>query len=304
MEYALTVQDLHKSYGRFKALDGLSMRIPQGAIYGFVGRNGAGKTTLIRTVCGLLHADGGSYTLHGTHSADRGIRTARRRVGALVEAPAVYLNMTAEENLRQQYRILGLRSFDGAEALLALVGLADAGSRKARQFSQGMRQKLGLAMALAGGPELVILDEPANGLDPQGMIELRERIVKLNRERNITFLISSHMLGELSRFATHYGFIDRGRMVRQMTAGELEQACKRSLRMRVSSTERLATALARVGLRHRILSDAEAELYDPVSVTRLAAELIKEDCEIFSCWEQEADLEAYFIDLVGGVDHA
>ena len=208
MEYVLETNAIGKSYGHFKALSALSMHVPKGSIYGFVGKNGAGKTTLIRLICGLQDPSSGSYTLYGIRNDEKEIISSRRRLGAIVETPSIYMNMTAEENMKQQYRILGIPSLDGIRDTLKLVNLADTGKKKAGNFSLGMRQRLGIALALAGSPDFLILDEPINGLDPQGIIEMRELILKLNREQQITVLISSHILDELSRLATYYGFID------------------------------------------------------------------------------------------------
>ena len=194
------------------------MRVPKGAIYGFVGRNGAGKTTLIRLICGLQSPTGGGYALYGIKHTDARIARSRRRMGAVVETPSIYLGMTAADNIRQQYMVLGMPSNRGIPELLDLVGLGNTGSKKAGNFSLGMRQRLGIAVALAGSPDFLVLDEPVNGLDPQGIVEMRELILKLNRERGITVLISSHILDELARLATHYGFIDGGRMVKEMSA--------------------------------------------------------------------------------------
>ena len=230
MEYILETNNLIKHYKNGKALNGLTLHVEKGAIYGFVGRNGAGKTTLIRLVCGLQEPTEGTFTLYGCPNTSKEITKARRRMGAVVETPSIYLSMTAEENLKQQYQILGLPSYDGLQELLELVRLNNTGKKKARDFSLGMRQRLGIAVALAGDPDFLILDEPANGLDPQGIVEIRELILRLNKVRQITVLISSHILDELSRLATHYGFIDNGRMVREISAAELEASCRKCLR--------------------------------------------------------------------------
>ena len=192
MDYVLQTDSLTKTYKTTKALDRLTMNVERGAIYGFVGRNGAGKTTLIRLICGLQLPTEGSFTLYGCPNTGREITKARRRMGAVVETPSIYLSMTAEENLKQQYQILGLPSCEGVGELLELVRLQNTGRKKARDFSLGMRQRLGIAVALAGDPDFLILDEPANGLDPQGIVEIRELILRLNRDRQITVLISSH----------------------------------------------------------------------------------------------------------------
>lgn len=300
MEYVLTTDRLCKYYRGCKALDGCSMHVPKGAIYGFVGRNGAGKTTLIRLICGLQMPVSGSYSIYGVQNSDRAIAKSRRRMGAVVEAPAVYMGMTAADNLKMQYRILGLPSFDGIPQLLELVGLGDVGKKKVKNFSLGMRQRLGIAIAMAGDPDFLVLDEPVNGLDPQGIIEMRELILKLNRERQITVLVSSHILGELSRFATHYGFIDGGKMVREISAEELELACRKCMQVEVSDTRALACVLDAFGVEYKVISETQADVYDKISITQLALALEKENCEILSMAEREEDLESYYINLVGG----
>ena len=174
MKYILTADNLNKNYRHSHALHNFSMHIPKGAIYGFVGENGAGKTTLIRTICGLQTPTSGTYSLYGVKNTDKRIREAQQRIGAVVESPAVYLDMNAENNLKHQYHVLGLPTYDGLKELLHLVGLEKTGRKKVRNYSLGMKQRLGIAVALAGNPDFLILDEPTNGLDPQGIIELRE----------------------------------------------------------------------------------------------------------------------------------
>ena len=208
MEYCLKTQNLCKTYKNTKVLHNLNMKIPRGAIYGFVGKNGAGKTTLIRLICGLQNPTAGSYSLFGIKHTDTKIYKMRKRMGAVVETPAIYQDMTAEENLKEQFRMRGIPSYEEIPELLSLVGLSHTGKKKAGKFSLGMRQRLGIAVALCGNPDFLVLDEPVNGLDPQGIIEIRELLLKLNREYQITILISSHILDELSKIATHYGFID------------------------------------------------------------------------------------------------
>lgn len=304
MDYVLTADALSKRYGKFPALSGLSMHVPKGAIYGFVGKNGAGKTTLIRLICGLQEPTSGSYTLYGRKNGDREVAKVRRRMGAVVETPSIYHDMTAEDNLKQQYRILGLPSFDGLCDILTLVGLSGTGKKKAKHFSLGMRQRLGIAIALVGDPDFLVLDEPVNGLDPQGIIEIRELILKLNRERQITVLISSHILDELSRLATHYGFIDGGRMVKEMSAKELMESCRKCVRMEVSDTGALARVLDGLGIAYQILSGTQADVYEKTNVSQLAFALAKEKCEIISMQEHDESLESYYVSLVGGGTYA
>lgn len=303
MEYVLTTHSLSKHYRQTKALNGLSMSIPKGAIYGFVGKNGSGKTTLIRLICGLQQPTEGSYRLYGTDCREKGIVKARRRMGAVVETPSIYLDMTAADNLKEQYRVLGLPSFEGIPELLFLVGLSDTGKKKARNFSLGMKQRLGIAIALCGDPDFLVLDEPINGLDPQGIVEIRELILKLNRERGITVLVSSHILDELSRLATHYGFIDGGRIVKELSAKELEDACRKCLRLTVSDTATLALVLDSMKLEYKILSEKEADVFAHVNISQLALDLARVGCEILSAKEHDESLESFFISLVGGVKH-
>ena len=300
MDYILTARSLGKRYKNFKALNDFSIHVPKGAIYGFVGKNGAGKTTFIRLVSGLQEPSSGSYAIYGTENNDPGISRCRRRMGAVVETPSIYQDMTAEDNLKEQYRIIGLPSFDSIPELLRLVGLENTGKKKAKHFSLGMKQRLGIAIALAGNPDFLILDEPVNGLDPQGIIEVRELILKLNREKGITFLISSHILDELSRLATHYGFIDSGHMVKEMSAAELDAACRKCIRVQVSDVRALSRVLDEMDLEYSILSDTMADIFAKINVSQLALALADQGCDIISLDEREESLESYYVNLIGG----
>lgn len=300
MDYILTARSLGKRYKNFKALNDFSIHVPKGAIYGFVGKNGAGKTTFIRLVCGLQEPSAGSYAIYGTENNDPGISRCRRRMGAVVETPSIYQDMTAEDNLKEQYRIIGLPSFDSIPELLRLVGLENTGKKKAKHFSLGMKQRLGIAIALAGNPDFLILDEPVNGLDPQGIIEVRELILKLNREKGITFLISSHILDELSLLATHYGFIDSGHMVKEMSAAELDAACRKCIRVQVSDVRALSRVLDEMDLEYSILSDTMADIFAKINVSQLALALAEQGCDIISLDEREESLESYYVNLIRG----
>ena len=300
MEYVLKINALCKNYRHFKALNGLSMSVPKGAIYGFVGKNGAGKTTLIRLICGLQEPSSGDYTIYGRKNNAKDIVKSRRRMGAVVETPSIYLDMTATDNLKQQYRILGLPSFDGLNEILELVGLENTGKKKAKNFSLGMRQRLGIAIALVGDPDFLVLDEPVNGLDPQGIIEIRELILKINREKQITVLISSHILDELSRLATHYGFIDAGRIIKEISAEDLESACRKCIRMEVTNTTALAHVLDEMKIEYKVLSSTTADVYAKVNVTHSTNALSAMNCEVLSMQDKDESLESYYVNLVGG----
>lgn len=300
MEYVLQTNALCKHYRSFKALNSLTMNIPKGSIYGFVGKNGSGKTTLIRLISGLQPATSGDFTLYGVSNTSREISSVRRRMGAVVETPSIYMGMTAAENLREQCRVVGLPSFDNVPELLELVGLADTGKKKAKNFSLGMRQRLGIALVMVGDPDFLILDEPVNGLDPQGIIEIRELILKLNKECNITVLISSHILDELSRLATHYGFIDGGHMVKEISAGDLEKACRKAIHVEVSDIKAMARALDSINVDYSVTGETSADLFTKMSATRLINAISLENCEVFTMSERDESLESYFVNLVGG----
>lgn len=300
MEYCLITDALCKRYKDFKALDGLSMHVPKGSIYGFVGKNGSGKTTLIRLVCGLQYPTSGTFTLYGISNTDRCIHKSRRRIGAVVEMPSVYLDATAKQNIEEQYRVLGMPSFDGVDELLTLTGLENTGKKKVRNFSLGMRQRLGIAIALCGRPDFLLLDEPVNGLDPEGIIEIRELLLRLNREKQITILISSHILDELSKLATHYGFIDKGSMVKEFSAAELEAACRKCVRVTVSDTRSMCMALDKAGVEYSVLSATEADVYGEIRASELVHLLDAAGCDTLSMRGRNESLETFYMNLIGG----
>lgn len=304
MEYVLETRNLCKQYKHFKALDDFNMHVPKGSIYGFVGKNGAGKTTLIRQVCGLQAPTSGELSIFGASNNDtNAISKARSRMGAVVETPSIFLDMTAKENLKAQYRVLGLPDFDEIDELLSFVGLSDTGAKKAKNFSLGMKQRLGIAMALCGHPDFLILDEPINGLDPEGIIEVRELILKLNKENNITFIISSHILDELSKLATWYGFIDAGHMIKEMSADELETACRKCINVKVSDLLAFSRVMEERKLEYKIKTDDTADIYSEITITELVNALSKQNCELISVKDRDESLEGFYLNLLGGERH-
>lgn len=303
MDCVLQTDGLCKRYRHGTALDGLNMNVPKGAIYGLIGKNGAGKTTLIRIVCGLQLPTSGHFTLYGAGYGEPGLASARRRTGAVVETPSLYVDMTAEQNLKLQNRTLGLPDDANIPELLCLVGLENTGRKKVRNFSLGMRQRLGIAVALCGSPDFLILDEPINGLDPQGIIDVRELILKLNREHQVTVLISTHILDELSRIATHYGFIDRGHMVREISAAEFARTGRKCTRITVSDVQLFVRVLERFGAEYKVISEKAVDVYGKLNIARLATELDRECCELLEVQEKDESLESYFLSLVGGNNH-
>lgn len=304
MDYILQTDNLTKSYKKkINVLDNVCMNVPVGSIYGFVGKNGAGKTTLMRVISGLNNPTSGTYSLYNTDYKDSKIGMVRKKFGAVVETPSIYLDLTAKENLLLQYKLHGIKP-DGLDDLLNLVGLPDTGKKKAKDFSLGMRQRLSIAFSLVSDPDFLILDEPINGLDPEGIIEVRELLLKLHNERNITILISSHILDELSRLATHYGFIDSGRLIKEMSAEELENACKKSMHLTVNDTKLFAEIMEKLNLNYTIISEHEAEIYSDTEVTPLVLALNDNGCNVISMTQNNESLESYFIKLIGGAHNA
>ena len=300
MEYILETHNLEKRYKKFKALNDLNLRIEKGAIYGLIGKNGAGKTTLIRLVCGLQKASSGTYSIYGKLNTSKEISNVRKRIGAIIETPSIYYNMTAAENLKIQYKIIGLPSYVGLNELLELVGLANTENKKIKNFSLGMKQRLGIAIALVGNPDFLILDEPINGLDPEGIIDIRELILKLNKEKGITFLISSHYLDELSKIATHYGFLDKGSIIKEISSEELEKNCKRRIEIKVNNLKECVQYLEENKYFYEVISNDRVNIYNKMNVTEIAVALSKRNCIINEFREIEESLENYYMNLIGG----
>lgn len=221
MDIVVQTNNLTKQYGKHKVVNSVDISVIQGAVYGLIGRNGAGKTTILKLISGLARQTEGDIYLWGGNSQDAVY--LRRQLGVLIETPGIYPNMSAADNIKLKCLAAGISDKKHITELLDDVGLSDAGKKKVKLFSVGMKQRLGIALALVGSPKLVILDEPVNGLDPQGMAEIRKMIVRLNREKGITFIVSSHILGELSKIATHYGIVDNGELKKQIMSTELTE---------------------------------------------------------------------------------
>ena len=295
----MEVKGITKKYREHAALDNISLKLEKGKIYGFIGQNGAGKTTLIRLITGLAFPTSGEISLWGM-TGEAELQKQRKRIGSLIESPALYPYMTAYQNMEVQRIQKGIPDKTIIDKTLELVGLSDTGKKKVRNFSLGMRQRLGIAIALCGNPDFLILDEPVNGLDPQGIIEIRELILKLNKEQGITVLISSHILDELAKLATHYGFIDKGVIIKEMSAEELDDACRKSIRMKVSDTGKLARIMDNMGIEYSIISDDTADVYSTMKFSDIAAVFAKEGCEIISMEEHDESLEGFYLSLLGG----
>ncbi len=301
-EYILKTTNLSKRYKKDFAVNNLNISIKRGEIYGFIGENGAGKTTFIRMITGLVYPTSGEIKLFSKEKGDE-LSNVRKRIGALIERPAFYPYMTAYENL-EAFRIeKGIPGKECIDKTLKSVGLYEDKNKKLKNFSLGMKQKLALAIALLGDPEFLILDEPINGLDPMGIKEIRELLKKLNKEKNITMLISSHILGELYQLATCYGIIHKGKLMEQITLKKLDEKCKRNLSIKVDDVNK-AAAILETELstnNFKVLPDGTIKLYDYVDNSRLVSStLTKQNIIIDQIMPNESNLEEYFINLVGG----
>ena len=300
----LSTSALTKQFGRHKAVDQVSMHIKRGAIYGFVGRNGAGKTTTLRMIGGLASPTAGEIEMFGCRG--RELKQIRSRVGCLIEGPGLYGNMTARDNMKMKCLLLGVQKKGYIEELLEVVGLKDVGKKHVKRYSLGMKQRLGIAMALIGEPDLLVLDEPINGLDPQGIAEVRETILRLNKERNMTILISSHILEELSKIATDYGIIHQGTLLQEITDEELRERCSERLEITLLSPELAIPVLDRLGIRrYQVMDKEHIYVFERLDESaRLNMEFAKAGIPVKGLAVTNEELETYFLNLTGGNAHA
>ena len=303
MDYVLETNNLEKRYKDFKALSHLNIHIENGSIYGLIGKNGAGKTTLIRIICGLQEPTNGSYTIYGTNYSSGNIASVRKRMGAIIETPSIYGEMSAKDNLIEQFKLVGMPSLDGIDELLKLVGLGNTGKKKAKNFSLGMKQRLGIAISLANNPDFLILDEPINGLDPQGIIEIRELILKLNKENRITILISSHYLDELSKIATHYGFLDHGSIIKEISSTDLMTKMEHRIELQVSNLENFVQYFEEHHISYKVIDEKTIYVYGNYNLVKFINELSKHGLIADKVHEQEESLENYYMNLIGGVQN-
>lgn len=299
-ELLLQTRALTKQYGRHRAVDQVSMHIKKGAIYGFIGRNGAGKTTTLRMISGLASPTAGEIELFGCRG--RELSRIRSRVGCLIEGPGLYGNMSARDNLKMKSMLLGVYKRGYEEELLDIVGLGGVGKKPVKRYSLGMKQRLGIALALVGEPDLLVLDEPINGLDPQGIAEVRDTVLKLNRERNMTILISSHILEELSKIATDYGIIHNGTLLQELTNEELMEKCSERLEVTLDDPERAVPVMDRLGIKRYQVADREHiyifERLEESAALNMA--FAKAGIPVRGISVTNEELETYFLKLTGG----
>jgi ABC-2 type transport system ATP-binding protein len=299
MEYIIETENLTKKYGKKKVLDSVSIHVSQGDIYGLVGRNGAGKTTLMKIISGLSKQTEGTYSIFGKKSGELGDITSRR--GLLIESPGIYGEYDALTNLAIKCRLIGITDKEEPKRLLKMIGLESAGKKKAKHFSLGMKQRLGIGIALAGNPDIVILDEPINGLDPQGIIEVRDMIHRLNKENGTTFIISSHILDELSKIATKYGIINNGNLIEESLAADLYNRCESRIELLTDNPAATVNVLEKLGFSQIKVTDEGKilifEQFDRTGDITLA--LASEGITTFEIVKKLESIENYYLRLVG-----
>lgn len=299
-EYLLETKNLTKQYGSFKAVDDVSVHIKKGAVYGFIGRNGAGKTTFLKMISGLAANNSGSIEMCGKKI--NSLSDINGRIGCLIEEPGLYQNMSAYENIKIKCMLFGLDKKSYIEGLLKTVGLDKTGKKKVKKFSLGMKQRLGIALALIGEPDLLVLDEPINGLDPQGIAEIRDTILKLRDERNMTVLISSHILEELSKIATDYGIIHHGVLIKELTKEELLSRCNERIEIVLDNPKEALPILDNMGFNnYKVVDGTHIQVYERLSESYIInRELVMNNVNVKEIFVINEELEEYFLNLTGG----
>lgn len=308
IEYIVQTNGISKEYKNQLALDKVNLNIARGDIYGFVGENGSGKTTIIRVLTGIIFPNEGTFKLFGVDNTSKDIYKVREKIGAVVETPSIYKNMSAYDNLKLQCTILGIKNYkEKIKEILEIVGLASLYKSKktAGHFSLGMRQRLGIGMALLGDIEFLILDEPMNGLDPAGIVEIRELILKLNKEKNITFLISSHILTELQLVATKYGIISKGKMVKEISADELVVESRRSLVIETEDIKKAKECLIQDFNEDKIvIEENKITINDYEDLNDVLSKLSSYHINITKINCYNTNIEDYYLSFIGGENNA
>ncbi len=303
MEYIMTTQNLTKKYGEKAAAKDINIHIREGEIYGLIGRNGAGKTTIMRMLSGLSNPTEGSFSLFGKTGKDA--LKEMKNVGVLIEHPGLYPNMTAYENLRLKAIAMGCDNKKYIDEVLELIGLTGARDKKAKSFSLGMRQRLGIGLALIGDPKIIILDEPINGLDPQGIVEVRKMLEKLRDEKKITIMISSHILDELGKLADSYGIIHEGNLVDEFTVDELHKRCGRYIAINTDDNSAAAEVIKSGGFNDvDIDEDGFIRINDRLDDVQLIVKrLVEKDLVPNHVTVKDISLEDYYLSVTGGSEN-
>ena len=302
-KYVVETQGLVKKYGKTIAVNEVNMHIPEGEIYGFVGENGSGKTTIMRLLTGLAEPTKGGYSLFGINYKDRRIYDKRREMSAIVETTSLVPSMTAIDNMMFQEMYLGIQlTPEQRTELLTKVHLENVGKKKVKNFSLGMKQRMGIALALLNNPRLMLLDEPMNGLDPQGIAELRDLLIELNKKEGITVLISSHILSELEKIASVYGFISHGHLIEELTVEELQERCRKSLKIKVDDVKQIEEVLKKLKVKeYKVFPNGDVKIYDEVDIGKFVSDLASHKVHISSINSSDESVEEYYLNLVKGV---
>ncbi len=302
MDCIVETQNLTKVYSGRAVVDGVNMHIPKGSIYGFVGENGSGKTTIMRMLTGVARPSKGGYSIEGVAHTSNKIYKVRQKMSAIVENVSYVPSMTALDNIKYQELYLGIKlTPEQRMNLLTLVDLGNVGKKKVKNFSLGMRQRMGIALALMNDPEFMLLDEPMNGLDPQGIAELRDLLIKVNREKGITILISSHILSELEKIATVYGFISHGKLLEELTVGELQDKGRKSLLIKFADVENAYKVLKELGVKDfKTFSNGDVQIYDELDIGSFVAKLNDKKLKILSINSSDETVEDYYLNLIKG----
>ena len=298
----IETKDLCKKYGKKLVIDHVDMHVPEKAIYGFVGENGSGKTTIMRLLTGLAEVSGGEFSLFGISNKDRAIHKTRKQISAIVETPSLAPNLTARQNMIYQELYQGVKlTEEERQELLKRVNLTDVEKKKVKNFSLGMRQRLAIALALMPKPKMMFLDEPMNGLDPEGIAELRDLLIDLNQKEGITVLISSHILSELEKIATCYGFISHGKLIEEITTEELQSRCRKSINIRVASIEPSLKVLESLKIKdYKVFPNGDIKIYENVPVNKLVVAFDKVKIDLLGINSSEESVEDYYLNLVKG----
>lgn len=303
-DYLLSTNGLTKQFGHHKAVNNVNLHVKKGAIYGFIGRNGAGKTTFLKMISGLAKPTYGEIELFGYKNEE--LKQVRSRISCLIEAPGLYGNMTAYDNLAVKCKLFGINDPRYIENILRVVGLSEAGKKKTKHFSLGMKQRLGIGLALVGEPDLLVLDEPINGLDPQGIAEIRDMVLRLKEEQNMTIIISSHILEELSKIATHYGIIHEGSLIQELTREELMIRCSERMEIILDNPREALPVLDRMGFAsYQVVDNNTIHIYERLEESaNVNMELSRAGIRVKGIGITSEELENYFLNLTGGARNA
>lgn len=300
MEYILTTDNLTKIYGEKRAADAVSLHIKKGDVYGLIGRNGAGKTTILKMICGLSTPTSGSVTFRGKTGAE--LTSEMNKIGSLIESPGLFPKMSAYQNIKIKCILYGKNDDEYIKSLLKQVGLENVGKKPAQSFSLGMKQRLGIALALVGDPEFIVLDEPINGLDPQGIAEMREIIHNLSKERGMTVIVSSHILDELAKVADAFGIINNGKLIDEFTSQELQYRCNKYVLLKTDDVDKSVKVISDMGISsYEMLENGNIRINEEVEDTsKLIAKLVGEGIAVYELSTIQGTLEQYYLNRTGG----